>query len=446
MTTKKRITSIAMAALSCVVALADSIQVETFRHIGPIALTCPVQLDSTDVNATAYDTASVLNAAWSIDGLREGAIWSGEQLPSAEKISLNMVGCQVSAADYFKGSVTLANAPKQHKLYIDGTEATAGALTLTPGSHTLAIKYIARPDRQDSLRVIIGSDSAAHVQASQLRVGSNIGQEKALDIETMMAARRYTQLEISADGKWLITGQSTPNGEYADYEHFLVERASGRKVRLSHESHWLPRTSQFYQVRRVGGKSRMVVIDPTTLAEEIRVKELPEGHFEVLPTEDRLLVTVKQEGPKELNPEAFQFLHPDDRQPGWRDRSYFAIYDIKTGVQRQVTFGYNSHWMLDISADGKKLLFAESEARLTARPTTLINIFQLDLESLQMDTLVWHDGFLNTAAYSPDAQQIFIVGTPECLNGVGNVVPDSMTASMYDYQLYVMDIATRKVT
>ena len=446
MTTKKTIICTALAALSGMVAWADSIRVETFRHIGPLAVACPVQLDSTDVNATAYDSAAILNAAWPVEGLRNGSVWSGEELPSAENISLNMVGCQVSAADYFKGSVTLANAPKSYKLYLDGREASAGALTLTPGSHTLAIKYLSRPDRKDSLRLVIASDSTARVQASRLRVGNAIGQEKALDIETMMAARRYTQLEISADGKWLITGQSTPNGEWADYEYFLIERASGRKVRLSHDSHWLPRTSRFYQVRRVGGKSRMVVIDPATLAEEIWVKELPDASFEVLPTEDRLLVNVKQEGPKELNPEAFQFLHPDDRQPGWRDRNYLAVYDIRTGLQRQVTFGYHEHWTLDFSADGSKLLFCESEARLTARPTTLFNLFQLDLETLKLDTLVWHDGFINNAKYSPDGREVCIIGTPEALGGVGNVVPDSMTASMYDYQLFKMDIATRKVT
>ncbi len=427
------------------VVAADTIHVAAFRHVGPIEVRRPVMLDSTDVNAQRYDTASLLRGSVSFDGLRNGAIWSGEALPSATTSALHLLGAKVSTADYFVGEVKLQKAPKSYQLYVDGNEASEGKLELEPGSHTLSVKYLSDPHRNDSLRIVLVSDSAAKVQATRLSVDSSIGQGKRLTFGQLQKSKRYCDLEVSPDGKWFIVGISTPNGEWADYDYFLCERATGRRVRLAQNSHWLPRTNKFYQVRGHGGKNRMVVVDPGTLAEEIWVEELPDTDFDVFPTEDRLLISVRQEGPKDANPEAFRFLHPDDRQPGWRDRNYLAIYDIKSGLKQQLTFGYNNQWVSNIRCDGQRLLLCKSDARLTQRPTSLYSIFELDLATMRLDTLVDRDGFIGSAQYSPDGTKICIEGSPECLGGIGCVVPDSMTASMVDQQLYVMDIATRKI-
>ena len=46
----------------------------------------------------------------------------------------------------------------------------------------------------------------------------------------------------------------------------------------------------------------------------------------------KLLIFENVEGPKEQNEAVHQVLMPDDRQPGWRDRSYQTKFDFATGM------------------------------------------------------------------------------------------------------------------
>ncbi|MCR5394856.1 MAG: prolyl oligopeptidase family serine peptidase [Bacteroidales bacterium] len=441
---KKEILTL-MALSLMLTAQADTIPVQQYRYAGPFALRQPVQIDSTDVNAKKYDEKALLDAALNLDLVKQGQPFEGDSLPGADRAALHLLAFEVSNADYFKGELNFKQKPNQYKLYIDGKSAQAGELTLLPGSHTCVLKYLSQPDRADSLQLQLVADSAAQVQASRLRLGDVQEQNQLLDIDDMLMVKRYSAVDISADGKWIIVCESLKRNDWTDHDFYLVERQSGRRIKLTQNSHWLPRTSRFYQIRHVGDKSLMVVIDPATLQEEVWVEDLPCDYFTVFPTEDRLLCTERQDGPMEENAEAFAFVHPDDRQPGWRDRSYLSVYDIRTGLQQQLTYGYHSQWACDIRPDGRRILVAKSESRLTARPTSLRSIYEIDLDSLTVDTLVCRDGFVNEASYSPDGKEIIITGSPECLGGIGNVVPEGMTPSMVDVQLYVMRLSDHSV-
>ncbi len=425
---------------------AQNLDVTDYRYIGGFNLRQPVQFDSTDVNAKPYDAQTLLQTALPLKAVQQGEAWSGTALPG-DSGTLNLLGFDVEASAYFKGSLKLDKAPKQYELYKDGQKSAAGDLTLTPGAHTFVLKYIAQGN--DSLQVAFTADSTAQVPATALRLTDPAqGGNTVCTIEQQVKARRYSGVEVSPDGRWVLGCTSQRTNEGADWQYFLLERTTGRKIKLTQYSHWLPKTNKFYQYRREGKQLNLVVIDPQTLSEEVWAENLPEVQgYEMFPTEDRLLLTVRQEGPKELNPEAYEFIHPDDRQPGWRDRSYLAVYDLKTGLSQQLTFGYNNLWCADISADGKQLLLEKSESRLTARPTSLMSLYTLNLETLQLDTLVNRDGFIGgSITFSPDAKQVALLGSPECLGGIGNICPEGVTPSMIDNQLYLLDVATKAVT
>ena len=69
----------------------------------------------------------------------------------------------------------------------------------------------------------------------------------------------------------------------------------------------------------------------------------------------------------------------------------------------------------------------------------------MDMATMQVDTLVENDGFLNSARFSPCGSQIVISGSPEALDGIGKNVKEGQTPSMYDYQLYIMDLGSKKI-
>lgn len=161
-------------------------------------------------------------------------------------------------------------------------------------------------------------------------------------------------------------------------------------------------------------------MDPLTGMETVLVNKLPDGYFQFAPTEDYLLFTMTQEGPKERK-EIYEVLEPDDRQPGWRNRSYLAKYDLKTGLLQPLTFGYHNVWAADISNDGRYLLMMTSQSCLTKRPTTLFSLYRLDMQTLQAELLIDKDGFISGARFSPDGTQVLVSGSPESLGGIGKM-------------------------
>ena len=93
---------------------------------------------------------------------------------------------------------------------------------------------------------------------------------------------------------------------------------------------WMPKSNLYYYTRTGVEGRQLVVVDPLNGQETVWADNLPEGYFQVAPTEDWLLYSLTQEGPKERK-EIYEVIEPDDRQPGWRNRSSLAKYDLKSG-------------------------------------------------------------------------------------------------------------------
>lgn len=82
---------------------------------------------------------------------------------------------------------------------------------------------------------------------------------------------------------------------------------------------------------------------------------MPDDYFVISPTEDYAILMHSTDGPKKEEG-VFEIVHPDDRQPGWRNRTSLARYDFNTGLVQQLTYSYHGVWLSDISPDGKHLL------------------------------------------------------------------------------------------
>ncbi len=207
---------------------------------------------------------------------------------------------------------------------------------------------------------------------------------------------------------------------------------------------WMPKSPLYWYTSKDAKGRDIITVDPATGKESVFAHNIPDGYFTISPAEDYLIYQVEQKGPQERK-EIYRVIEPDDRQPGWRNRSYLAKYDLSTGAMQPLTFGYRNVWVSDISNDGRKILAMTSYTRLTKRPTTLYDLLLIDVASLQADTLVKGDGFINSAKFSPDGKAVAISGSPEALDGIGKNVKERQTPSMYDYQLYIMDLADRKI-
>lgn len=427
-----------VALMGCLLANGETMKVNKFRYAGPYGTMLPYMIDNTDVNAKAFDAKSLLENYISFEEVLKAPFV--ESVPAASDLhTLNLIGFTLQASRYASVELKVSGVENFH-IYADGKKLQGGKTELIPGTHTFIIKYLAAP----------GENVAPQVEIESPQEGVLSFREdgtRDFTLADVLHGTRFQGVSLSTCGKYMITGYTTglPEGKSSN-RTTVTELATGRVMAQSEEGiRWMPKSPLYWYTSKDAKGRDIITVDPATGEESVFAHNIPDGYFTISPAEDYLIYQVEQKGPQERK-EIYRVIEPDDRQPGWRNRSYLAKYDLSTGAMQPLTFGYRNVWVSDISNDGRKILAMTSYTRLTKRPTTLYDLLLIDVASLQADTLVKGDGFINSAKFSPDSKAVAISGSPEALDGIGKNVKEGQTPSMYDYQLYIMDLADRKIT
>jgi dipeptidyl aminopeptidase/acylaminoacyl peptidase len=432
---KKHLWTAPLWALALSASAQQKVTVTEFLQAGPFAVTEPFATDTVDVQGKKYDEKSVLSALPL--QVEPSGTFSGSVLPSLkESKSVGILSFYINNADYVKGKIEV-KGPKNYKLYIDGTEA-GRELKLAPEHHTFAIRYMAEPKDTDSIRVSFDT---------QIAVKPTTDKRHPYMVHDLTDGKRVRGVSLSADGKYVcVSYQTTERGGNSRWEYELRDEKTGRILnRPTHHVRWMPKTVAWIEEEREQGLRVLYKVNPATGERTRWTAGLPDGSYTVSPTEDYLIITAEEEGPKE-DPGVFEVTEMDDRQPGWRKRSYLVRFDIKTGISQRITFGSKGQHLADISADGTKLLIGSNYSRLVKRPTEVADYYVMNIHTLKVDTLVQCEGFLGRAQFSPDGKQILFTGTPEAFDRIGCQLPADRTPSMTENELFLFDMATKKAT
>ena len=425
--------------LSLTVQAKGHLDITSYRYAGPYLVSRPLLVDSTDVNAKAWSAASLLKTPLSLDAVGQAPVSDADKLPSApaEGYALHLMQFDLENTAYGKAKFNVSEV-KDWQLYVDGKLTDKQEMALEPGTHEVVLKYLSAPGESVKPKVSVDSDGEFSLHQ---------GQSHLYTLADAMHGTKCAGVQVSPDGKYLIVTYLTSLKEGRSETVYCVkETLTGKEVaRRSEAIRWMPLSGDYYFVRQGVSGRQLVSVSPATGFERVIAEGLPEGNFSISPAEDYLLYTLVQEGPKERK-EIYEVIDPDDRQPGWRNRTYVAKYDLKSGLMQPLTFGYRNAWVSDISADGREALLMVSTHRMGKRPTTLFSVYRMDMQTLEVDTLVEEDGFISHALFAPDARQVLIQGSPEALGGVGMNVEKGQTPSMIDSQLFLMNVADRKVT
>ena len=431
---------LAGALCASMLASAENIDVKSFRYAGPYVVQQPYLVDSVDVNSKAFAMKSLLDTPLALEQLQQGTSFTGEVLPNTSNgYALHLLGFTLQSKAYTKASLKVEGV-KNYQLYVNGKKQNGTELTLEPSTHPVVIKYLSEAGKDDNIKVSVETEKDGIVTLRE-------DGKRNYTLGDVLHGTRFSGMSLSPNGKYLMTSYRTTQvgGRSSGYTT-IKELATGKVLtRRTERLQWMPKSNLYYYTRTGVEGRQLVTVDPLSGQESIWVDKLPDGYFQVAPTEDWLLYSLTQEGPKERK-EIYEVIEPDDRQPGWRDRSSLAKYDLKTGLMQPLTFGYHNAWGLDISSDGRYVLMMTSRSRLTQRPTTLSTLYKLDVQTLQVETLVAEDGFLSGASFSPDNTQILLTGSPETLGGIGLNLPEGLIPNQYDYQMYIMNLADKKIT
>ena len=431
---------ILITSLSLALTLSATAQVKThvttFRQAGPFAVAMPYATDTVDVKGKPFDEKTLL------DGIAlsapAGATFSGDVLPTlADSRSAGVLSFYLNNTDYLRATIAV-KGPRQYRLYVDGKENTDGKLDLSPEHHTIALKYLTTAGTADSLCVVIDAPR---------QVPTTVSERHPYMTHDLLDGHRVRTASLSPDGSCVLLGiQTTERGGKSRWQYELRDTKTQRLLTtLQHNAQWMPRSRAFVTTVKEGDRHIIYKVDPLSGERTPLVCDVPEGRITVSPAEDYLIITATEKGPKE-DADIYEVTEMDDRQPGFRDRTYLVRCDLATGICQRITFGSKGDYLMDIAPDASQLLIANSRSRLSRRPTSVSDVVLMDARTLHVDTLLTAAEFTGPCCFSPDGRQLLITGTPEAFGRIGCQLPANVIPSMTENELFLFDIATKKVT
>lgn len=457
---------LAAALMASISASAETIEVKTLKYAGPYAVAQPWMADSVNIKGEAFDLKQLLDSPLSFTLLNKGKEVSAAQLlADKQQDALHLASFCVSNTQRTKATIAVEGL-EQYRLFVDGEQVAVNGdkaeTILTPSQHTVVIKYLTRKNASADKKSIKLTVTAAN--GAPLSVG-DATVKRAYNIYDVICAPNYPSVSISPNGKFIVVRKTWVDRKGNNHSINELRNSQTNRLMATFEESvkWMPSSNKLYFTQKASDSSiageekqdgtlQLITINPLTMEREVLASHLPEGWFQFTPDEKTLIYTLTTEGRKK-DPQVYDVKEPEDRQPGWRERSNLAKYDLASGILQPLTFGYHNIYLMDISADSRYLLIGKEEERLTKRPTTLTSFYRLDLGSMnassattpKVETLIEKGEFLNSAQFSPDGKSILVSASPEAFNGIGKNVEEGQTPSMIDTQLYLMTLSDKKV-
>lgn len=444
-----------MIALLCTafsLQAAEDVKIQQYKHAGPFTVNKPILADSLNVNGKPFEVKNLLKSTLPADlALKQFQVLEAD---TAGKVNftnpdkgyaLHLFSFYLNSDRYVKGSLEVSGSGELEVFVDNKSVAKTSDLTLEPRRYEVVVKYLtaASDTCAPYIKSLFKTKDTADVVAS-------LNQEKRYTLKAMLEGKNLSGVSVSPDGKLALVKFSTQlDGGKSEQFSQLIETTTG-KVKLQgdgflNKARWMPKSNALYYTRTGYDGTELVKIDAVTMQETILSNALPDNNPYFAPDEQTLFFMVKEEGPKE-GKELIRVQEPSDRLPGFRDRSFIWRYSLQSGLYEQLTYGFNSTYINDISLDSRYLLFSTSERVYTSLPHSRNSIYKLDLQTLAVDTLWEKAPYINGASFSPDGKQLLVSGAGAAFDNIGLNIKEGQICNTYDGRLYLYDPATKKAT
>ena len=417
----------------------DTLRVERIGVTTPITITAdaPYQTDSLDNKGNKY-SATVLNdhatRAFAEQELT-GTLENGAALASVDSMqTLRVLQFGVRTDRYAKATLNIKNL-KNCRVFVNG-KAGSTALTMTPGHYDVRLVCLHEKDSKDSVNISLTGESLEGIEV-------NPTTKRPYMMAEMMQGKRTYNARISPSGKYLVTYYQHTMEDGKNFYRTVLSETESQRTLAQYDSYvdynWVKTKDALYFTRTNEKGKQIVLLDPATMQETVLADALPDGGFTLAPTLDYLIITKSQEG-KKPSGSLRELQHPDDRMPGYRNRTSLWRYDLKERRMQRLSFGNTSLSLQDISNDGKKLLLMRSTMEPSRAPYRRYSLYVMDALTAKVDTVIADTAWLSSAKFSPDASQLLINASTKAFDNIGLEVKPGQHPNAYDHRLYLHDI------
>jgi dipeptidyl aminopeptidase/acylaminoacyl peptidase len=368
-------------------------------------------------------------------------------------------------ADRWLQTTIEINSPYMLKAWLDGIEIGSKTkidedaekigkvsknLKLERGKHLLVIKTLMPASKELAWNLSASLEIKEPYEVSDIELSLDPANRK--NIYHLMDGVKISNVSLSHDGKYYAISyrQSQPPGD--ESESWTEIKRSDNKQLVHSFRHakvsqirWLPNSNRLSYSASQKEKSTIYLFDLENGENRPLLQDVEKlSGYNWAPNEEFLIYTIREE-PEKKEAIMNHLVNMEDRQPGWRNRSFLYHYDLESGERKRLTWGNLTTSMHDISPDSRSIIFSQQLLDYEERPYRKQNLFILDLETLALDTIQYEENWGVRVYFSPDGKKLLATGGPESFNGAGLNIPEGTIPHFSDTQAYIYDLENKTV-
>lgn len=437
---------IALLGITSLTVTADELKVNKLRVAGPYTTTSAIQIDTVDVKGEKFNEEEFLKSSISTQVWKKGYeatfITHKDTLPAivlqadSNQNVVFVAGFTFDNTHFAKCNIK-ATGSHSHLIYIDNIQGAEQ--NLTPGRHEVVVKVLCKAGQSDTLSLTLDSKQSDYITLHQEGL-------RPYTLADYMHGEKAYASRLSANGRYMmIHTYTTKNDGKTEWKQKIMDLKTKALVCCDDFFAWAGTDDRYIRSHRgIDGETLYEYVEPATGIATPFFTNYLSSNGSFINDEKLMFVSQVTEGPKD-DAQVHQVLSPEDRQPGWRNRTNVQLIDIATGQLIQLTTGHHNSYA-SVSKDGKKVLITTREDKLTERPFSFSTVYLYDRETQKLDTIVHHDGFLNSIRfYTPDSRYALAIGSPEAFGGIGINDPTGKIPSMIQNELFLIDLTTKEV-
>lgn len=463
---------------------ADTIPIVNWLHHKGPELTMPAFHETEDINGEAYTQKDLFNsnpvdlkdhfprendALFNENG--NGGTWNRSTTDDNGFITLEKSGehdyetaylaTYMKTSRWMKAEIDI-NSRQMLEVYLNGERLGSKTTTeaadeepgtwnheaeLPAGKHLIMVRTLHIGEEESSWQVSGRVNLPSYVESSDVEIELNPLQGK--NINHLLNGIKAGTASLSPDARYYAIrfSRNLPGTDKSENWLEIKQVDDGKLVQSFRHSSiqsfsWAPRGSIFSYRTMRDGKTTIWIHD----LDEGRYHSLLEdmedfSSYSWSPDGTFIVYSLKEEVSGE-DDDLKRLLGMQDRLPGYRTRHFLYMADVKTGIKTRLTHGHLTTSLHDICPGNKKILFSQSRPDYQERPYSKQDVFVMDINSKEVDTILHDMRWSVSGQFSPDGKKILFTGGPSAFGGLGENIPGGMIANNYDTQAYIYDLET----
>ena len=414
----------------------------------------------TDAMLAEYSGLNVHNLCPQADGKEGSLTWSVARTAQDTVVAnagnewqLHYAATYISNPEWISGELSfqLFGAAE---IYIDGvrkavTKSLQPALRTVPvewipGKHTVVVKTLSRGGN------LVFAHFKADKEFAEETVEFSVSPERGKCIYDVLNGKNVSRLYLSDSGKYTIVGiTNTVDGKTSSNTY--IYRVADKEIVYTFPGNsagnlqWIPGKEALSFLQNEGNARSLYAYDVESRQLTCLIREDNAIRNYTWAPDRSYLIYTNNENYADPKWELRKLAGMEDRQEYFRNRSFLYKYDFATGMHSRLTWGNLTTSLMDISPDGKQILFSTSCPDYSRFPYDRQDIYLMDLETMKVDTL-WKDRrFSIFCSFSPGGKQLLVQGGASAFGSLGENVGKKQIPNQYDVQLYIYDLASKEV-